>query len=216
MLRGLTNERFDKDSFCEKEAAPVVPFISKIGPPVASPRRTRSQADEEQSISVYPEIEELVEILKESSDLQEQGDVLQYLVIHYGMNYDTGAGTVRELVSELYLRSCKVKLWSLVRHTSGLLSKKIPNLALGLTELLVRQKQVTVGLPPHHEIVISVPLSARELRDLIYKCHEGDISTAALTQEVLTYLAKFIRSEPDLFHGMIRVRVGLIIQVGVV
>ena len=213
MLRGLTNERFDKEGFRDRGSVPVVPFISKIGPPVASPRRTRSQADEDQNISVYPEIEELVEILKESKDLQEQGDVLQYLVVNYGMNYHTGAGTVRELVSELYLRSCKVKLWSLVRHTSGLLSKKIPNLALGLTELLVRQKQVTVGLPPHHEIVISVPLSARELRDLIYKCHEGDISTAALTQEVLTYLAKFIRSEPDLFHGMIRVRVGLIIQV---
>ena len=139
--------------------------------------------------------------------------MLQYLYQYYGMKYDTGSGTVAELVSELYARSCKKKCWGLVRHTSGLLNKKIPNLALSLTELLVRQRQVTVGLPPHQEVVISNPLSARELRDLIYKCHEGDISTAALTQEVLTYLAKFIRSEPDLFHGMIRIRVGLIIQV---
>ena len=215
MLHGLTNERFDRENLHKKVSSPTIPqFITKIGPPIASPRRTRSQTDEEQNISFYPEIEELVEILKESKDLQEHGDVLQYLVVNCGLDYHTGAGTVRELVSELYASSCKVKLWSLVRHTSGLLSKKIPNLALGLTELLVRQKQVTVGLPPHHEIVISNPLSARELLDTIYRCHEGDISTAALTQEVLTYLAKFIRSEPDLFHGMIRVRVGLIIQVG--
>ena len=210
MLHGLMNERFDKAS-----NSLTVPFITKIGPPpvLSSPRRSRDQVEEEQNISSYPEIEELLEILKESKDLQEQGDVLQYLVLHYGLNYDTGTGTVAELVSQLYSRSCKMKCWGLVRHTSGLLSKKIPNLALSLTELLVRQRQVTVGLPPHQEVVISNPLSARELRDLIYKCHEGDISTAALTQEVLTYLAKFIRSEPDLFHGMIRIRVGLIIQV---
>ena len=214
MLHGLMNERFDKERTKASNSL-TVPFITKIGPPpvLSSPRRARDQVEDEQNASSYPEIEELVEILKESKDLQEQGDVLQYLVLNYGMTYDTGTGTVAELVSQLYARSCKMKCWGLVRHTSGLLSKKIPNLALSLTELLVRQKQVTVGLPPHHEVVISNPLSARELRDLIYKCHEGDISTAALTQEVLTYLAKFIRSEPDLFHGMIRIRVGLIIQV---
>ena len=215
MLHGLMNERFDKENVIKGSNSLTVPFITKIGPPPphGSPRGSRDQVDAKQNISSYPEIEGLVEILMESKDLQEQGDVLQYLVLNYGLKYDTGTGTVAELVSELYARSCKMKCWGLVRHTSGLLSKKIPNLALSLTELLVRQKQVTVGLPPHQEVVISQPLSARELRDLIYKCHEGDISTAALTQEVLTYLAKFIRSEPDLFHGMIRIRVGLIIQV---
>ena len=215
MLQGLMNERFDKETVRDRESSSLtVPLITKIVPPMSSPRRTKNkEADCKQNIPSFPEIEELVDILKESKDLQEQGDVLQYLVVTCGLDYNTGNGSVRALVSQLYSRCCKVKCWSLVRHTSGLLSKKIPNLALSLTELLVRQKQVTVGLPPHHEVVISNPLSARELRDLIYKCHEGDISTAALTQEVLTYLAKFIRSEPDLFHGMIRVRVGLIIQV---
>ena len=34
-----------------------------------------------------------------------------------------------------------------------------------------------------------------------------------LTQELLVYLAMFIRTEPQLFHEMLRLRVGLIIQV---
>lgn len=34
-----------------------------------------------------------------------------------------------------------------------------------------------------------------------------------LTQELLIYLALFISTEPQLFEGMIRIRVGLIIQV---
>ena len=84
---------------------------------------------------------------------------------------------------------------------------------LSLTNLIVEQKQVTVGLPPHQEAIISHPLGAIELRDLIYSVHQADISTAVLTQELLSYLAMFIRTEPNLFHGMIRIRVGLIIQV---
>ena len=32
-------------------------------------------------------------------------------------------------------------------------------------------------------------------------------------QEILIYLAMFIRTEPKLFHEMLRMRVGLIIQV---
>ena len=34
-----------------------------------------------------------------------------------------------------------------------------------------------------------------------------------LVQEILIYLAMFIRTEPFLFNGMLRLRVGLIIQV---
>ena len=105
-----------------------------------------------------------------------------------------GCGNVQQLVEELYEKSCESKHWSIVRHASGLLSKKIPNLALSLTDLIVRQKQVTVGLPPHQEAIISHPLES-------------------WTQELLSYLAMFIRTEPNLFHEMIRIRVGLIIQV---
>jgi len=159
------------------------------------------------------EVEELVVLLKESRDLEEQGDILQYMVVTYGMQHSTRSGSVCQLVTELYEKACQAKHWGIVRHASGLLLKKIPNLALSLTDLIVRQKQVTVGLPPNHEIIISRPLGAMELRDLISSAHQADISTSALTQEILTYLAMFIRRQPSLFQGMLRIRVGLIIQV---
>lgn len=37
-----------------------------------------------------------------------------------------------------------------------------------------------------------------------------DYSAIALTQEILIYLAMFIRSEPELFSEMLRLRIGLI------
>jgi len=159
------------------------------------------------------EVEELVAMLKESRDLEEQGDILQYMVVTYGMLHTSRSGSVQQLVMELYDKACQAKHWGIVRHASGLLSKKIPNLALSLTDLIVRQKQVTVGLPPNQEVIISRPLGAMELRDLISSAHQGDISSSALTQEILTYLAMFIKTQPSLFHGMLRLRVGLIIQV---
>ena len=45
-----------------------------------------------------------------------------------------------------------------------------------------RQKQVTVGLPPAREVIISRPLGAQELKKLIGKAHEGDLSTSSLSQ----------------------------------
>jgi phosphorylase kinase alpha/beta subunit len=62
------------------------------------------------------------------------------------------------------------------------MGKKLPSLALSLTDLIVRQKQVTVGLPGK-EMIISRPHGAQELKDKIYSAHEGDVSTSSLSQE---------------------------------
>ncbi|KAL1444577.1 hypothetical protein MTO96_029755 [Rhipicephalus appendiculatus] len=68
-------------------------------------------------------------------------------------------------------------------------------------------------MPPHHEEVITRPLSTKELRIIIARAHRNDQSTAMLTQELLAYLAMFIRTDPHLFSEMLSLRVGLIIQV---
>lgn len=47
----------------------------------------------------------------------------------------------------------------------------------------------------------------------MFQAYGDDESTAMLTQELLVYLAMFIRTEPQLFLEMLRLRVGLIIQV---
>lgn len=49
----------------------------------------------------------------------------------------------------------------------------------------------------------------------VFQAYGDDESTAMLTQELLVYLAMFIRTEPQLFLEMLRLRVGLIIQVTV-
>ncbi|XP_058445147.1 probable phosphorylase b kinase regulatory subunit alpha isoform X1 [Malaya genurostris] len=179
------------------------------------------------------EVEELIAMLRETESLEEQGDILQHLVDTQGLDFNTevvGGGanddsqsqgmleegrvvTVRGLLKGLYEKACQQKMWGLVRHTAGMLGKRVEDLAKAVTDLLVRQKQVTVGMPPNSEYTITAPLPEAELRTLIHEAYGDDESTAMLTQELLVYLAMFIRTEPQLFHEMLRLRVGLIIQV---
>lgn len=51
--------------------------------------------------------------------------------------------TVRDLLKGLYEKACQQKLWGLVRHTAGMLGKRVEDLAKAVTDLLVRQKQVS-------------------------------------------------------------------------
>lgn len=179
------------------------------------------------------EVEELIAMLRETESLEEQGDILQHLVDTQGLDFNTElvstttnddpnsqgmleegrVVTVRGLLKGLYEKACQQKMWGLVRHTAGMLGKRVEDLAKAVTDLLVRQKQVTVGMPPNSEYTIIAPLPEVELRTVIHEAYGDDESTAMLTQELLVYLAMFIRTEPQLFHEMLRLRVGLIIQV---
>lgn len=165
------------------------------------------------------EVEELLSMLRETESLEEQGDILQYLVDSKGLYFDTGVKEeghpvlVKDLLKSLYEKVCQQKMWGIVRHSAGMLGKRVEDLAKAVTDLLVRQKQVTVGMPPNNEHTIVAPLPENELRSLIHQAYGDDESTAMLTEELLVYLAMFIRTEPQLFHEMLRLRVGLIIQV---
>ncbi|XP_008550075.1 probable phosphorylase b kinase regulatory subunit alpha isoform X2 [Microplitis demolitor] len=165
------------------------------------------------------EVEELMAMLRETESLEEQGDILQYLVDSQGLQFNTGMiengqpVLVKDLLKGVYEKACQQKMWGIVRHTAGMLGKRVEDLAKAVTDLLVRQKQVTVGMPPANEHTIVAPLPENELRSLIHQAYGDDESTAMLTQELLVYLAMFIRTEPQLFLEMLRLRVGLIIQV---
>jgi phosphorylase kinase alpha/beta subunit len=126
-----------------------------------------------------------------------------------GLDEQNLSVTVKDLLKGLYDKACQQKLWGLVRHTAGkssekngfkvmntaieylsyvlypmagMLGKRVEDLAKAVTDLLVRQKQVTVGMPPNHEITITGPLPENELRQIIHQAYGDDESTAMLTQ----------------------------------
>uniref|UniRef100_A0A669EXV7 Phosphorylase b kinase regulatory subunit n=1 Tax=Oreochromis niloticus TaxID=8128 RepID=A0A669EXV7_ORENI len=164
----------------------------------------------------------LVRQLKECPTLQDQADILYILYVMKGADWlvelsgpGQGGVSVRSLLEELYVEAAGAcKEWGLIRYISGILRKRVEVLAEACTDLISHHKQLTVGLPPQpRERVITVPLPPDELNNLIYEASGQDISVAVLTQEIMVYLAMYVRSQPALFGDMLRLRIGLIMQV---
>ncbi|KAM6960090.1 phosphorylase b kinase regulatory subunit alpha, skeletal muscle isoform [Tautogolabrus adspersus] len=160
----------------------------------------------------------LAQMLKDTQNLQDQADILYILFKDKGMDWDThlhGKGsTVRSLLSDLYEKAGELKHWSLIRMISGMLRKKVEELDSACSDLLAHQKHLTVGLPPEpREKTITAPIPPDQLADLIDEASDNNISVAILTQEIMVYLAMSIRTQPNLFSEMFRLRIGLIIQV---
>ncbi|KFQ56699.1 Phosphorylase b kinase regulatory subunit alpha, skeletal muscle isoform, partial [Pelecanus crispus] len=148
----------------------------------------------------------LVDQLRICPTLQEQADILYMLHILKGPEWHTGLDsepgpTVKELLTELYVRVGDTRQWALIRYISGILKKKVEALDEACTDLLSHQKHLTVGLPPEpREKTISAPIPYEELVHLIDEASEKNLSVSILTQ-------------PALFAEMFRIRIGLIIQV---
>ncbi|KAM3827785.1 phosphorylase b kinase regulatory subunit alpha, skeletal muscle isoform 2-T2 [Vipera latastei] len=152
--------------------------------------------------------------------------------------HGTRGATIKGLLVELYGKVGATRQWALIRYISGILKKKVEALDEACTDLLSHQKHLTVGLPPEpREKTISVPLPYEELTQLIDEASEKNVNLFILTQvsydrhfsgflqwpgllsaappplqEIMVYLAMYIRTQPALFAEMFRLRVGLIIQ----
>ncbi|XP_074864202.1 phosphorylase b kinase regulatory subunit alpha, skeletal muscle isoform isoform X2 [Carettochelys insculpta] len=161
----------------------------------------------------------LVNQLRECPTLQEQADLLYMLHTLQGPDWDTEidgqpSATVRDLLTELYGSVGAARQWALIRYISGILKKKVEALDEACTDLLSHQKHLTVGLPPEpREKTISAPVPYEELTRLIDEASEQNLSISILTQEIMVYLAMYMRTQPGLFAEMFRLRIGLIIQV---
>uniref|UniRef100_A0A3Q1JWR1 Phosphorylase b kinase regulatory subunit n=1 Tax=Anabas testudineus TaxID=64144 RepID=A0A3Q1JWR1_ANATE len=160
----------------------------------------------------------LVQLLKDTQSLQDQADILYILFKDKGMDWDThlhGTGsTVRSLLTDLYEKAGELKQWGLIRMISGMLRKKVEELDSACSDLLAHQKHLTVGLPPEpREKTITAPIPPDQLAAVIDEASDNNISVAILTQEIMVYLAMSIRTQPNLFSEMFRLRIGLIIQV---
>ncbi|CAL8241380.1 unnamed protein product [Merluccius merluccius] len=160
----------------------------------------------------------LVDLLRNTHSLQDQGDILYILFKDKGLDWDTGlqgrSSTVRCLLGELYQRAGELRLWGLVRMISGMLRQKVEELDWACSDLLAHQKHLTVGLPPEpREKTITAPIPPDQLVRLIEEASDHNITVAVLTQEIMVFLAMSIRTHPGLFSEMFRLRIGLIIQV---
>ncbi|XP_033113441.1 phosphorylase b kinase regulatory subunit beta-like [Anneissia japonica] len=156
---------------------------------------------------------EITEELQKKKSIRWESTYLALLMKREGPNHMTQSGTVGSRLDSIYRKAGMQKDWFIVRFCASHLRKVRDSLAPAITSMLVRGKQVTIGVFGHEEAIITKPLPPAEIASILYnKCQMYDIREPVLQQEVIYLLGKFISNEPHLFDGMLKVRVGWIVH----
>ena len=93
---GTTSELTPPDLSPRQEEAPApqklvihTADMPRISVPILTRHRNNTETNFENT-----EVEELIAMLRETENLEDQGDILQYLVDTQGLDYNTGEGTI--------------------------------------------------------------------------------------------------------------------------
>ncbi len=160
--------------------------------------------------------QKLLSQLQGSKNLYEQIELLNDLLRIQPLSFDTGWGegrtvTLADLLNETYIKASRLALWAVVRRAAGLLGKVDIGLSDAVTELLVRQKQIAVGKAYSRASLMTDPMPPEDIVRKINEFCGEDIRDRVLTQEILIYLSVLIKSEPELFEGLLTLRISYLI-----
>jgi phosphorylase kinase alpha/beta subunit len=172
---------------------------------------------EEFDLERETDLERLLAQLRESHNAYEQIELLSTLKHLKGLDFDTRLGgghrlvTVENLLDEIYAKASQLEQWEILRRAAGLLGKADITLSDAVTELLVRQKQISVGKSYSEDSLITEPMAHGEIVEKIRTFCGDDVRDHVLTQEVLIDLSLLIKAEPTLFDGLLTLRVGYLL-----
>lgn len=156
---------------------------------------------------------DILEALSATDTLHGQSQLLGILYFREGPQFWTENGTVKERLERLTRQAGALRHWSVVRYCSSVLRKLVDSISPNITSILVCGKQITVGVFGHEEVVIDKPLTPKEVEVIIYsKCQQHDIYQAVLQQEIILYVGRLISTTPHLFHGILKIRIGWVLQ----
>ncbi|XP_064610521.1 phosphorylase b kinase regulatory subunit beta-like [Liolophura sinensis] len=192
-------------SFQEKSTPSAFRSLSEVA--------NYGEVEEEQSI-VYQDMQhrsvvELVHALRMTDSYKMKAQILHILLNREGAHYRIEDSTITQRLEALSHKAGLHRHWWVVRFCSALLGKLVDSLAPSITSILVRGKQVTLGVFGHEEEVVDKPVSPNEIKNILYgKCLPYDICQAVLQQELIIYIGKLIGTAPELFDGILKIRIG--------
>uniref|UniRef100_A0A8C6M4B0 Phosphorylase b kinase regulatory subunit n=1 Tax=Nothobranchius furzeri TaxID=105023 RepID=A0A8C6M4B0_NOTFU len=193
-----------------------LPKHSKVKRQTSTPNASDLEQQPEISVEEWQSkpTHEILQKFHDCDCLASQAQLASILLRREGPDFIAKEENMMEELERIYRRAGSRKLWSVVRLAASLLTKLVDSLAPSITSILVQGKQVTLGLFGHEEEVISNPLSPGVIQGIIYsKCspHGGE-REAVLQQELVIHIGWIISNNPELFSGMLKIRVGWIVQ----
>ncbi|XP_061621257.1 phosphorylase b kinase regulatory subunit beta isoform X1 [Phyllopteryx taeniolatus] len=193
-----------------------LPKHSKVKRQTSTPNASDLEQQPEISVDewLHKPTNEILQKFHDCDCLASQSQLARILLRREGSDFLTTEENLMEELERIYRQAGSRKLWSVVRHAASLLTKLVDSLAPSITSVLVHGKQVTLGVFGHEEEVISNPLSPSVIQGIIYSkcCPIGGEREAVLQQELVIHIGWIISNSPELFSGMLKIRVGWIVQ----
>ena len=73
--------------------------------------------------------------------------------------------------------------------------------------------QLTISVFTYPEHVIDKPMTPDEIKEILYKnLYPHDPFQAVLQQELIINIGTFITSTPELFNGILKIRIGCVLR----
>uniref|UniRef100_A0A4W5MJE1 Phosphorylase b kinase regulatory subunit n=1 Tax=Hucho hucho TaxID=62062 RepID=A0A4W5MJE1_9TELE len=190
-----------------------MPKHSKVKRQTSTPNASNLEQQPEIDIEEWKHksTNEIMQKFYDCDCLASQAQLASILMKKEGPDFFAKDETLMEDMERLYRRAGTRKLWLAVRYAAAVIMKFASSIAPHITTLVVHGKQVTLGLFGHEEEVISNPLSPGVIKGILYSkcCGERE---AVLQQELVIHIGWIISNTPELFSGMLKIRVGWIVQ----
>jgi phosphorylase kinase alpha/beta subunit len=160
------------------------------------------------------DLNKLINLLQTSTNRTEKSFILYELSNRYGMKYHIDDTPLETLISQLSSESANVQDWSTVRFCTSILKKTVDSLAPSITNILVRGKILTLGVFGQEEVDIFKPLSPDKIKKILYDTvFTHDINQAVLIQELIINIGMLMSTQPEMFDGIMKLRLGWVVQV---
>ncbi|XP_043247487.1 probable phosphorylase b kinase regulatory subunit beta isoform X3 [Amphibalanus amphitrite] len=156
---------------------------------------------------------ELQHIWRGISTLRGRSYILKLLLDRHGPDYQLEGVTVHQRLVQLNSEAGTLRCWSVLRFCSSLLGRVVDSISPYLTAILVSGKQFAIGVIGQPEVVIDKPLTPAEIESLFFgSVRPLDVIQAVLQQELVLCSGRLILTRPDLFAGILTIRIGWFLQ----
>lgn len=130
-----------------------------------------------------------------------------------GPDFSWNDMSVRTRLEGLCEEACRIRYWAAMRYSSSLLDKVVDSLSPFATQILVNGKFLTIGTIGVDSQEFQRPMSPHEIHQALFqKVRPYNIIAAVLLQEMILYCGKLIATNPELFRGILVLRMAWILR----
>jgi len=156
---------------------------------------------------------DIVEILRSLQHVYGSIQLCGILLHREGPDFRVGELSVKEKLEHMNREAGHIRYWAALRYSSSLLKQLVDSISPYATQIIVNGKTLTVGTIGVDFEEFDKPCTPQEIHTALYtKVQPYNIIGAVLQQELILYCGKIIATKPELFDGMLVLRMSWFVQ----